>query len=383
MRKLGRVLTALMALMLLLSGACIRSVSVDDRCFVLDVGMEYGDVLPYRYLFLCSLPAAGSSEEEGSTILFQAEAHDIYEAIDAVSAGLNNRLDFSRCSLIVFSRKAAEAGEIPKLMDFDYTGLRLSGNLRVLIGEDPLTALFEGLDSAFDPTQTKVKSNTVLYAEDSGYIVDTSLSLLLEAMDSKTQDEVVAYLAATEEPLTREDLTGGESYPYLGGSLLAESDRDSTLMGCAVFAGGRMVGLLDGQNTLLVRLMRGDLSRGRLRFTTENGSDAVLSVKQAKKPLIQFSGTGFAATLYLTARLETPAAGLSKEEASQMAKQLLAAKLTRLFLALQAVGADSFGLGKHYLLRYSDTEAWEALDFAAVYRCLTATFIVELDWTEG
>ena len=46
-----RIVIILLLLVLSLSGGCLGGVPLDRYCYVLDLGVERGDAMPYRFVF--------------------------------------------------------------------------------------------------------------------------------------------------------------------------------------------------------------------------------------------------------------------------------------------------------------------------------------------
>ena len=60
-----RVFALLFLLFLPLLTGCLGGVPLDKYCYVLDVGVERGDTLPYRFVFLLNEDTAAGGEDGG------------------------------------------------------------------------------------------------------------------------------------------------------------------------------------------------------------------------------------------------------------------------------------------------------------------------------
>ena len=81
-----RVVSLLLLLPLL--GGCLRGVPLDRYCYVLDLGVERGATMPYRFVFLLNEDTAGSGEDgggRGQVSMVSAEERSLFAAIDALS----------------------------------------------------------------------------------------------------------------------------------------------------------------------------------------------------------------------------------------------------------------------------------------------------------
>ena len=56
-----RVAALFLSLALSLAAGCLRGVPLDRYCYVLDLGVERGETMPYRFVFLLNEDTAGSA----------------------------------------------------------------------------------------------------------------------------------------------------------------------------------------------------------------------------------------------------------------------------------------------------------------------------------
>ncbi len=233
-----RIVALLLLLALLPLGGCLGGVSLDKYGYVLDLGVERGDVMPYRFVFLLNEDTAGSGEEgedRGRVSMVSAEERSLFAAVDALSGALSAQLSFERTTLLAFSRELAEAGEMEKIMEGALSRLKIRQNVRVVVVEDQMQEAFRGLISQGDPSMNRLKTNVKLLEENYGYVEDWGLSQVREAFENDTGDALLPYAGLTGGPMVP-DMAGGEVYPYLGGSLLGEGQIMTSLCGSAVFS---------------------------------------------------------------------------------------------------------------------------------------------------
>ena len=159
-----RIVALLLLLALLPLGGCLGGVSLDKYGYVLDLGVERGDVMPYRFVFLLNEDIAGSGEEgedRGRVSMVSAEERSLFAAVDAHSGALSAQLSFERTTLLAFSRELAEAGEMEKIMEGALSRLKIRQNVRVVV-EDQMQEAFRGLISQGGPSMNRLKTNVKL-----------------------------------------------------------------------------------------------------------------------------------------------------------------------------------------------------------------------------
>ena len=361
-----RIVVAFLLLVLPLSGGCLGGVPLDRYCYVLDLGVERGDSMPYRFVFLLNEDTAGSGEDggnRGEVSMVCAEECSLFAAIDALSGALPAQLSFERTTLLAFSRELAEAGEMEAVMAGALSRLKIRQNVRVIVVEEDMRGAFQGLVSEGDPSMNRLKTNVKLFEENFGYVEDWGLSRVREAFSNDTGDALLPYAGLVGGPL-QPDMVGGQVYPYLGGGLLGEGQIKTSLCGSAVFAGDRMAGVLSGQHTMLVLMAKGTFQTGHLRLPWK-GTELDMALYVVGKPKRSWQAGTFTCEITLEADLEHPAqVEADSEELIAAAESYLKAELEQVFRATAAAGADVFSVGRDAICTFYSWDSWRAYGFA-------------------
>ena len=361
-----RIVVAFLLLVLPLSGGCLGGVPLDRYCYVLDLGVERGDSMPYRFVFLLNEDTAGSGEDgenRGEVSMVCAEERSLFAAIDALSGALPAQLSFERTTLLAFSRELAEAGEMEAVMAGALSRLKIRQNVRVIVVEEDMRGAFQGLVSEGDPSMNRLKTNVKLFEENFGYVEDWGLSRVREAFSNDTGDALLPYAGLVGGPL-QPDMMGGQVYPDLGGGLLGEGQIKTSLCGSAVFAGDRMAGVLSGQHTMLVLMAKGTFQTGHLRLPWK-GTELDMALYVVGKPKRSWQAGTFTCEIVLEGDLEHPAqVEVESEELIAAAESYLKAELEQVFRATAAAGADVFSVGRDAICAFRSWDSWRAYGFA-------------------
>ena len=168
-----RVVALFLLLALPLATGCLRGVPLDRYCYVLDLGVERGETMPYRFVFLLNEDTAGSAEDgggRGQVSMVSTEERSLFAAIDALTGALPAQLSFERTTLLAFSRALAEAGEMDAVMAGALSRLKIRQNVRVIVVGSDMRGAFQGLISEGDPSMSRLKTNVKLLEENYGYV---------------------------------------------------------------------------------------------------------------------------------------------------------------------------------------------------------------------
>ncbi len=371
-----RRICLILALLLPFAG-CMQSKNIDEYAYVLNVGVERGTTMPYLFTALVSVPG-GTEDTKVENRVVTAEARSFSEAYETLNAAYPSRLSFARASLLAIGEDLCRDGAQTNFFDFAFGKPDLWPNLRAVVVRPPVRDVFEGWISEADPSLRKIKTAAGDLADESGMTADTGYSTYLEAIGDKRFDAMLAYAGVNEYGLSP-DLLGGETYPYVGGSLLVESTLKTSIAGSAVFDGDRMVGILDGRHTMEVLMTTGAFRKGEMHFTLPDGSTMRAALYRMRAPKIRLKNGEATVRLYLEADvLEPTSLPMERDALKSFLTEQLETELKAVLAALQRVGSDAMGFGRYRAAQFRNAADWEACDWKSEYRSLSVTFSVTL-----
>lgn len=384
-----RVIALFLALLILSQSAgCLRGESLDRYGYVMGLGVDLGETLPYKLtLMLQKQDVSSDAQKNGGFALVTAECRSLFEAIETISSSLPYQLDFARMALMVLSQDvASDPKAMEGIFDISLPRLRIRYNIHLFVSLPSAYETLKGFENELDPNLSKMQMNFVNYSEKTGLAPMTNVSLFREASDSKTYDVLMPLCGVTGELTTRQpqDSVGTSEYEYIAGRLLIESEMKTALAGSAIFSGGKMVGILDGRHTQHVLMATGQFREGRYRMPGPDGRqiELHLQAKGAPKRWITLSGKPHAHTeIKLTADIEQPESGfeLPPEQLEEWIGENIQAEFDALFTSCRDLSADVFGFGKLAITQFTSAADWEAYEWMQAYQGMTASFAVRVE----
>lgn len=380
-----RMLPAILLIVLLAPG-CVKPRTIDSFGYILAVGFDLGEQLPYQITLMLQKTGGESKENQKSGFeLISAECGSLYEAIDTLTASLPFQLDFARTSMFVFSVPllTERRDAMEELTDVSFPRLRIRDNVHLFVSLGTAYDALKGFENAFDANISKLQTNFIAYSREMGLIPTANLAMLAESKSGKTFDIVLPVIGVSEKNTLRaiRDCVGERRYSYIGGQMLTDSAMKSGISGSALFCMDQLVGILDGQNTQLLLMTTGEFHSGRVRLVAPNGQTVSVYLKTLEKPrrrLTLGASPHLTVSMMFQADVETPQTGLNLE--AEELRQWIAASIEDamppLFFALREMGADSMGVGKEAVKQFSSTRAWEKFDWTRVYQKMDASFSV-------
>lgn len=380
-----RLLCGLLTVLLALSAGCLKARSLDQYGYVLAIGFDKGEKLPYKIsLLLQNTQLESDSQRSDGFTIVDAECRNLYEAMETLSAGLPYQLDFARTNLIVIQQELAKGEKgIEEILDISFAQLRIRYNANLFLALDGAGDVLKGLKNDMEPNLTKMNMNFQAYSQESGLIPVTNITLAVEGGKTGDYDFMMPLCGAAgkQEKQADRDSIGQTSYAYLGGKLLINSKMDTTIAGAALFSGYRMVGVLDGQRTMLVMMTTGEFRMGRVQLENDKGEAFVLHFRQDGKPAIrfQFDTSGIPRAIVsipLVGQIDLPDSCTdTKAQLEAWTEEKLRAETELVFAGCQAMGADVFCFGKSAVKAFSSEKAWEAYDWKKRYPTMEAAFL--------
>ena len=357
---------------------CMHAKSLDAYAFVLNIGVEKGTTMPYTVSFLISVPGDGTETTKIENKIITAEARTFSEAVNTLNTAYPSRLSFSRTSLLVMQEELVREGAQTTFLDFSFAKSDIWQNLRVMVIKTPVRETFEGWLSESDPSLRKIKTAVAELTVASGLSPDMGFSAYSEAVCSRYRDPLLAYAGANEYEL-QEDLTGHNTYPYTGGSMLIDSMLKTSTSGSAVFDGDRMVGVLNGQHTMAVLMVTDEFRRGDKQMLLPDGRIMTVTLYRMRKPKIRLNGNSASVELYLEADPSQPLSiSMDSEPLKDLIRSDLETELSAVFRALQRVNSDAMGFGRIKARAFRSVSEWEAYDWKADYRSMDVVFSVSV-----
>lgn len=382
MKKCFSVLTAAA----LLLGGCGYYVEVNEKSYVIAIGLDKAknDLLKVSFLF--ASPDAGTEGEAGGEKkkekdIVTLEAPTVYSAMRLLDTFRSKQIDVSHTKLIVFSRTLAENGVDKYVADFvNNRSFRPSIYLAVSIGEaekffksiEPKQDVF--IEKYIDRLFGKVTNNDVNEA----YLyynyfnsVDGSGGNLLPLVGVSGKDRLDEAEEAFET-VRPDDFSAN----YIADGVPIDKDEAAILCGYAVFDGKGMIGTLGLMESDLVRMMTKNLPNGdfsiyyppKKRYVSvdlHQISETEVSVKTGEIPEIdvkvrimgEYSG------------IENGFSSKSEYDGfNEYAERMFTEKLAELLRRSQTeFRTDIFNLGNSAKKKFLTNDRWRAYDWDSRY----------------
>lgn len=370
---------------------CISYVAIDEYGYVMTVGVDKGETYDYRFCFIVQVEGASQGESDAENVVLSAEGNNIYDAVAVVEVGVPYQLNFGRANYMLFSKEVAETGYIARFIDesFKNLGVRRSTKLMVVLGDS--LDYCTGVVSKDNPNTSKRQYSILRDYVSEGLTPITNIAMFTQNVNAKRGDNIVT-LGATDDSIPNEEITGSSQDSELNpNSTTAGVERTGGLrayyMGCAVFDGGTMKGVLSGRDTEIILMAKGMFRAGRITLHHEGGEGhMVLLLKGGGKPKVELSIGGDAPYAKMSVRLQCHIECGEEDmdynkwnrEVKPMLEDYMEREIERVFTLCRGMNSDAYEIGKYAAMKFHSAEEWEQYDWKSRYPELNMEFDVSL-----
>ncbi|HOQ06737.1 MAG TPA: Ger(x)C family spore germination protein [Clostridiales bacterium] len=299
--RLGCCLLVL-AISLTLSG-CYDQREIDDMAYPLAVGLDVGHANILRMTLQLAAPLSigggGGGESGGGggggggkpVSVITIDTPSIYSGLNMVNNVISKEINMSHAKVIVISRELAEKG-IAKYIQAIMRGREFRPDMFIVVSNDPPDVYLKEVSSVLESNPAKYYE-LLLGKDFSSYYPESRISDFHHAIE-RDDIEPTAALSGINPKKSVEDIDRMEKFGeyYLdegqkeAGNVPVVSELKNVAMGTAVFKGGKMVGTLNGIESVCFEMVTGKYSHSywTIPDVYDGGNVIVLNVVQRKRP---------------------------------------------------------------------------------------------------
>lgn len=317
----------------------------------------------------------GPKEQNGYTSI-TVDAPSFFTGINMINSTLPRILSFVQAKFLVFSEELAREGLIGEFIAPIIRFRQIRRTLHLLVSRSAAMEFIQENKPFIGGALSKSLETIMEEASSGGFIIHSTLDKFYNDLKS-TASQPIAHLTAvndfkafkmTGEKWGEEFKQGGD---YLAGELPRYGGPKNDLFGSALFDGDKMVGLLNGDETRLLRMVRGDFKREFFTIPDPKGPALAipLDLRQMRKPGVKIRIIEDKPVIDLKIRLEGDILAIQSRIAYENPElkpvlekafaEYVNAELGKLFEKCKSLNADVFGFGKEAIKGFHTIQEWE------------------------
>ncbi|WP_339147612.1 MULTISPECIES: Ger(x)C family spore germination protein [unclassified Sutcliffiella] len=283
-----------------------------------------------EYKLFLQIPKAARGQIQ--TIIVRETGTTINQIIDKMSANLESSVDLLHAKVIIVDRSLAEEG----MKDFISGFMRsrdVPSKALMVISQNDIEDIFTALENQEHSEETVLLD---FFEKNAGWnpqIPLTRVWQVYQSIHSYTKDVSVAMINKGENSICE----------FVGG---------------AVIKNGKMVEMIDPNETLLYNAFNDESNQGKIEVLDE-GSVMILGNRMNHDGKLVDGKPHFHSKLRLNVMVLETRGEASSEEIKQALTTLLLERYNRMFSKIQSSEADIFGIGQHFRKEISREELKE------------------------
>lgn len=395
---MGRKITKIIALSLglsLLLCSCYDRKELEEYGYVLIVGFDKGTKDAIRVTVqLGTYKNGGGGQGQGTTgdtgrgqiegaIVSTVEAPSFFTGLNMLSAGLSRQINLMHTKYIVFSEELAREGQIETYIAPLVRYREIRSTMFVLVSKGKAEDFIMETRALAGTMPAKSMEMSMEQMSHTGFAPDTNLYDFYNDAKSGYRQPVATLVSVNEfkedeasSPKEAEE-SGGQ---YTAGQVPREGALRREIFGAGIFNGYKMVGQLDGDDTRLLLMARGEFKRGFFSIKDPMNEKQVvpLDIRMARQPKIKVDTSGDVPKISLALELEGMI--LSIQSGTNFENVELKPVLEKAFAdeirngldelvkkSQREFGTDIMGFARKAAGNFLTIQDWQEYDFAKKY----------------
>lgn len=384
---------------LLLFCGCTDTHEVDDLAHVFSIGIDRGISNKWRLTVQVftmkeggskdQSSGGGGSEKEGSGdsggtkkqeqdgyATITIDAPSFFGGISMINSILSRRLNFMHAKFLVISEDLAKGGLAGEYMAPIARYRQIRRNTHVLISKKSAKEFIENNKPFFGKALSKSMELLIQESKTTGFIPDVTLDDFYDDIKSFYNQPIAILASPTDDNSFKEegelwgDIFKSEG-DYVAGEVPKSGGNTVELFGTAVFDGDTMVGELNGDETRLMLMARGEFKRGFFTIQDPKVPELIipLDVRPSRKPKIKVQFKDDIPIINLKINLEgdllAVQSGINYESnelkplLESTFEQYIKNMLDELIEKCQKLNTDVFKFGGSAVRHFATIEEWE------------------------
>jgi spore germination protein KC len=377
------ILVVFMALML---SSCFDMHEIIDVAYIQFIGIDFGASDRWR---LTVSVTAQESEESGGTggmappamnKTVTIEAPSFFSAISLLDTNISKKLDFSHANLLAISEEVAKSGIIGEYIAPLMRYHEIRRTLQVAVVSGLAQEFIERIEPYLGGSVSSEISDFTNGAKISNYFPNTTLRDFYNEMKSTYVQPAVMLGGLYNQDNLSKFSDGGKDASvdagrYFAGDVPRKGGSPIEFLGCALFNGDKMVGKLDGHETKMMLLCRGDFNRDLFLVQDPEEPKLVVPIllKLARKPSVKISFDKGAPVielkLFTDGDIYAIQSGINYENPNKTpvlenaVEMHLKESLDNTIEKCRLLGCDVFDFGYAAAKQFPTIEEWESYDW--------------------
>ena len=368
-----------------LTGCKYENNSIENLAYVIALGIDKGEdnLLKLSFQFATPSSDSGSSGSSGSDITTTTvECSSISSGFNLMNSYISKKLNLSHCKVIIFSEELAAIGiteEVQTLIN----KIQIRPDSSIIISKCSASDFIENAKPNLMTLIARYYEIVVTSGKYTGYYYNSTLENFYSSLEESLV-EATAMLGGTnveqlhyiDKDINYIDIDSS----YIAGTSLVEDENLIQLMGTAVFKDGKLVGELNGQETISHLIVTNKLDQCIINIPDPFSSDNLISVSISLNNTnnkVEFVNN--ASYIMVDTSIEayiltySDSSNYGTEEALGIIEKYINSYLAThissyLYKTAKEFNSDIAGFGKKVISKYTNINKWNESNWSNNYK---------------
>ena len=368
-----------------LTGCKYENNSIENLAYVIALGIDKGEdnLLKLSFQFATPSSDSGSSGSSGSDITTTTvECSSISSGFNLMNSYISKKLNLSHCKVIIFSEELAAMGiteEVQTLIN----KIQIRPDSSIIISKCSASDFIENAKPNLMTLIARYYEIVVTSGKYTGYYYNSTLENFYSSLEESLVEATamlgginVEQLHYIDKDINYIDIDSS----YIAGTSLVEDENLIQLMGTAVFKDGKLVGELNGQETISHLIVTNKLDQCIINIPDPFSSDNLISVSISLNNTnnkVEFVNN--APYIMVDTSIEayiltySDSSNYGTEEALGIIEKYINSYLAThissyLYKTAKELNSDIAGFGKKVISKYTNINKWNESNWSNNYK---------------
>ena len=385
LKKTISIILISILILLTLTGCKYENNSIENQAYVIALGIDKGkeNLLKLSFQFATPSSDSTSSSSSGSeTTTTTVECSSISSGFNLMNSYISKKLNLSHCKVIIFSEELASIGiaeEIQTLIN----KIQIRPEASIIISKCSASDFIENAKPNLMSLIAKYYEIIVTSGKYTGYYYNSTLENFYSSLEEGLIEPTamlgginVENLHYIDKNINYIDIDSS----YVAGTSLVEDENLIQLMGTAVFKDGKLVGELNGQETISHLIVTNKLEQCIINVPDPFSSDNLISVSISlnnTKNKVEFVNNSPFITVDTSVEAYiltySDASNYGTEEALKIIEKYINSYLAThissyLYKTAKDYNSDIAGFGKKVISKYTNINKWNESNWSENYK---------------
>lgn len=397
-------------LLSIVSTGCWDRIEPDEQSYVYVIGLEKGlkDNLRLTLQYATfkesgSVGQGGGSSDgmgkvqPGGTTISSVECPSFFTGINMLQLGSDGIFNLMHTKMLIISEELAKNGcHIYASPLIRYRQIRRTMRV-IVVKENKVQDFIKRINPTVGKNSSKAIELLLRTPLETGFSPPVTFKEFYSELQSTYSQPIAAlgdindfseFNNTQSDKMPKNQVTGGQ---YLPGDVPRKGGLGIDIYGTAVFDGDKMTGKLDGNETRMLLMCRGEFKRGFFTITDPKVPEYIipLDVKQARNPTIKISFKDGKPIIFCRLNIEGDILSIQSRQLYEMPENI--DEIEKKFVStykpildetirkcLNEYHSDAMGFGRHAAIFFPTVQKWE--DYNWIKKVIEANVETEIDF---